>query len=216
MENNNTSNNENKKINNEVIKSLRSQTGAGIMDCKTALKESNGNIEKAIEYLRIRGLASATKKQSRITKDGVIVSYIHHGNRLGVLLEINCETDFVSRRFEFTDLAHDIAMQIAASPWIQFVSMKEIPTSLYEKEKKIEFEKDDLKDKTENLKNKIIEGRIQKTCEMMTLLEQPFIKNNNITIDEHIKKHIVLFGENIKVTRFVRFGLGETEDNILF
>jgi elongation factor Ts len=209
MENNNN-------VNIEIIKILRSETGAGIMDCKTALKESNGNIEKAIEYLRIRDLASAKKKQSRITKDGLIVSYIHHGNRLGVLLEINCETDFVSRRFEFKDLAHDIAMQIAASPWIQFVSINEIPTSLYEKEKKIEVEKEDLKDKTENLKNKIIEGRIQKTFEMMTLLEQPFIKNNNITIDEHIKKHIALFGENIKITRFIRFGLGETEKNISF
>jgi elongation factor Ts len=203
-------------INNEVIKSLRIQTGAGILDCKTALKESNGNIEKAIEYLRIRGLASAEKKQSRITKEGLIVSYIHHGNHLGVLLEINCETDFVARREEFHNLAHDIAMQIAACPWLQFISIENIPISVYEKEKEIEFEKEDLKGKTETLKNKIIEGRIQKTFEMLTLLEQPFIKNNSITINEHIKKYIALLGENIKVTRFVRFELGETEKNILF
>lgn len=202
------------KVTNEQIKELRNQTGAGMMSCKQALVENNGNIEKAIEYLRIKGLASAEKKQSRTAHEGLIVSYIHNGSRLGVLLEINCETDFVSRRPEFQSLAQDIAMQIAACPNVDYISINDISEKIKEKEKTIELEKEDIKNKPETIKTKIVEGRVQKTLSSFTLLEQPFIKDPTVTIDELIKKNIALVGENIKVKRFVRFVLGETEKNL--
>jgi len=202
------------KVTNEQIKDLRSQTGAGMMACKHALVENDGNIEKAIEYLRIKGLASAEKKQSRTAYEGLITSYIHNGSRLGVLIEINCETDFVSRRPEFQILAQDIAMQIAACPNVEYVSLNDINEELKEKEKAIEFEKEDIKNKPESIRTKIVEGRVQKTLSSFTLLEQPFIKDPTITIDELIKKNIALVGENIKVKRFVRFVLGEGEKKL--
>jgi elongation factor Ts len=199
------------KVTSEQIKSLRNQTGAGMMSCKEALVEANGDIDQAIQYLRKKGLASAEKKQSRTAKDGLITSYIHTGNRLGVLLEINCETDFVSRRPEFQQLAQDIAMQIAANPNVEYISLEDISEEIKEKEKKIEFEKDDIKNKPENIKIKIAEGRVQKTLSSFALLEQSFIKDPSITVDELIKRNISLVGENIKIKRFIRFVLGETE-----
>lgn len=198
------------KVTGEQIKTLRNQTGAGMMACKEALKESSGDIDKAIEYLRKKGLASAEKKQSRAAKEGAIVSYIHTGGRLGVLLEINCETDFVARRIEFQQLAQNIAMQVAASPSVQYTSVENIPPQIIERERNIELEKEDISNKPEEIRNKIVDGRIQKTLSSFVLMDQAYIKDPTITIDELVKRSISLLGENIKVARFSRFVLGET------
>lgn len=205
------------EISAKVVKELRDKTAAGMMDCKKALQESNGDFEKAMENLRKKGLASANKKVNRIATEGIIESYIHMGGKLGVLVEVNCETDFVARRREFQDLAQNIAMQIAASPNVKFISLKEIPDTVREEEKKIELEKDDLANKPKDIKEKMVEGRIQKRLKEIVLLEQPFIKESEITIEELIKRNISLLGENIQIRRFERFNLGEglekREDN---
>lgn len=197
------------EISAKTVKELRDKTSAGMMDCKKALQESNGDFEKAIESLRKKGLASANKKTDRIATEGIIESYIHMGGKLGVLVEVNCETDFVARREEFQELARNIAMQIAANPAVKFVSLKEIPQSIIEEEKKIELEKNDLANKPKEIKEKIVEGRIQKRLNEMILLEQMFIRDNNITIEELVKRNVALLGENIQIRRFERFNLGE-------
>ncbi len=197
------------EISAKIVKELRDKTAAGMMDCKKALQESNGDFDKAIESLRKKGLASANKKADRIATEGIIESYIHMGGKLGVLVEVNCETDFVARREEFQGLAKNIAMQIAANPIVKFVSLKEIPDSIIEEEKKIELEKDDLGNKPQDIKEKIVEGRIQKRLNEMILLKQPFIRDSNITIEELVKQNISLLGENIQIRRFERFNLGE-------
>jgi elongation factor Ts len=202
------------KVSSEQIKALRSQTGAGMMNCKEALVETDGNIEKAIDYLRKKGLASAEKKQSRKAREGLIVSYIHTGSRLGILLEINCETDFVARQAVFQELAHELAMQVAASPSVEYVSVDSLPEDLIQRERSIELDKEDIRNKPEEIKNKIVDGRIQKTLKTFVLLEQPYIKDSSIIIDELIKRKIALLGENIRVARFVRFVLGETDDKL--
>jgi len=199
------------KISSEQIKALRSQTGAGMMNCKEALVQTEGDISQAIDYLRKKGLASAEKKQSRKAREGLIVSYIHTGSRLGILLEVNCETDFVARQAEFQQLAQDLAMQVAASPSVDYVSVDSLPADLIERERAIELDKEDLRTKPEEIKQKIVDGRIQKTLKTFVLLEQPYIKDSSILIDELIKRKIALLGENIRVARFVRFVLGETE-----
>jgi elongation factor Ts len=205
------------EISAKTVKELRDKTAAGMMDCKKALQESEGDFDKAIESLRKKGLAAANKKSDRIATEGIIESYIHMGGKLGVLVEVNCETDFVARRQEFQELAKSIAMQIAASPSVKFVSLKEIPQSIIEEEKKIELEKDDLGNKPKEIKEKIVEGRIQKRLNEMILLEQSFIRDSNITIEELVKRNIALMGENIQIRRFERFNLGEglqkREDN---
>jgi elongation factor Ts len=197
------------EISAKTVKELRDKTSAGMMDCKKALQESNGDFEKAMESLRKKGLASANKKTDRVATEGIIDSYIHMGGKLGVLVEVNCETDFVARREEFQELARNIAMQIAANPSVKFISLKEIPQSIIEEEKKIELEKNDLVNKPKEIKEKIIEGRIQKRLNEMILLEQMFIRDNNITIEELVKRNIALLGENIQIRRFERFNLGE-------
>jgi elongation factor Ts len=205
------------EISAKTVKELRDKTAAGMMDCKKALQESNGDFEKAMESLRKKGLASANKKSDRIATEGIIESYIHMGGKLGVLVEVNCETDFVARREEFQELARNVAMQIAASPAVKFVTLKEIPQSIIEEEKKIELEKDDLAKKPLEIKEKIVEGRIQKRLNEMILMEQSFIRNSDITIEELVKQNIALMGENIQIRRFERFNLGEglekREDN---
>lgn len=193
-----------------MVKKLRELTGAGMMNCKEALTINEGDFDKAIEHLRLKGLASADKKSVRQAKEGLIEAYIHSGNKLGVLIELNCETDFVARRPEFKDLAKNIAMQIASSPALKYVNLKEIPETLIETEKRIESEKEDILKKPENIREKIVLGRIEKTLKEYTLLDQPYIKNPEITIDELIKQNIALLGENIQVARFSRFNLGET------
>ena len=197
------------EISAQSVKELREKTSAGMMDCKKALQDSNGDMSKAIETLRQKGLASATKKTSRIATEGVVESYIHMGGKLGVIVEVNCETDFVARRPEFQELAKNIAMQIAASPSVEYISLQSIPSEVVEKEKETESSKEDLVKKPKEIKEKIVEGRIQKRLKEMTLLDQFFIRDSSITIDELIKQNISKLGENIQVRRFERFVLGE-------
>ena len=197
------------EISAQSVKELREKTSAGMMDCKKALQDSNGDMAKAIETLRQKGLASATKKTSRIATEGVVESYIHMGGKLGVIVEVNCETDFVARRPEFQELAKNIAMQIAASPSVEYINLQSIPSDVVEKEKETESSKEDIVKKPKEIKEKIVEGRIQKRLKEMTLLDQFFIRDSSITIDELIKQNISKLGENIQVRRFERFILGE-------
>lgn len=197
------------RISAQRVKELRNKTGAGMMDCKKALQASEGNLDAAIENLRKKGLASADKKSSRLTTEGIVGSYIHSGSRIGVLVEINCETDFVARRPEFQKLSKDIAMQIAACPSVDYVDIESIPEDIINSETAIESGKEDIISKPKNIQEKIVKGRIDKRLKEITLVNQPFIRNSDITIKELIKNHISLLGENIKVRRFQKFILGE-------
>jgi elongation factor Ts len=179
------------------------------MDCKKALQEANGDIEKAMESLRQKGLASANKKSSRIATEGVIESYIHMGGKLGIIVEVNCETDFVARRPEFQELARNIAMQIAACPLVEYIGTSSIPAEIIQKEKETESGKEDLAKKPKEIKEKILEGRIQKRLKEMSLMDQPFIRDSSVTIEELVKQNIAKLGENIQIRRFERFVLGE-------
>jgi elongation factor Ts len=201
------------EIDAKTVKKLRDQTGAGMMNCKKALEENNGDYEKAIESLRLKGMATADKKASRNTKEGLIYSYIHTGSKLGILLEINCETDFVARREEFSDLAKNIAMQIASNPEITVVNSEDISESIKEEVRQFESAKDDLQNKPEEIRNKIIAGRVEKSLKKQVLLEQEYIRDPNITVNEYIKQVIGVLGENIRVTRFTRYVLGETDSD---
>nr|YP_009398678.1 translation elongation factor Ts [Kuetzingia canaliculata]ARW67864.1 translation elongation factor Ts [Kuetzingia canaliculata] len=198
-----------RKISAENIKELRSKTGAGMTDCKKALEASDGQIDMAIETLRKKGLASADKKSARIATEGLIESYIHAGSRIGVLVELNCETDFVARQQEFHQLAKDVAMQIAACQSVIYVSKAHIPNEIMLYEKNIELQKEDLAEKPAEIREKIACGRIEKRLKELSLVDQAFIKNSEITIEELVKQHIALLGENIKIRRFQRFILGE-------
>jgi elongation factor Ts len=198
------------EIDAKIVKKLRDETGAGMMNCKQALLENDGDYEKALQSLKLKGMATADKKSSRNTNEGLIYSYIHTGSKLGILLEVNCETDFVARREEFSELAKNVAMQIASNPDILVVSTEEILPSVKEEIKLFESSKEDLKNKPEEIKNKIVEGRVEKSLKKQVLLEQEYIRDSNITVNEYIKQVIALLGENIKVARFTRFVLGET------
>ncbi|KAL1356631.1 polyprotein of EF-Ts, chloroplastic isoform X2 [Arachis hypogaea] len=191
-----------------LVKQLREETGAGMMDCKKALSETGGDIIKAQEYLRKKGLSSAEKKASRVTAEGRIGSYIHD-SRIGILVEVNCETDFVSRGEIFKELVDDIAMQVAACPQVEYLVTEDVPEEIVNKEKEIEMQKDDLLSRPEQIRSKIVEGRIRKRLEELSLLEQPYIKNDKLVVKDWIKQTIATIGENIKVKRFVRFNLGE-------
>jgi len=292
------------EISAQVVKELRERTGAGMMDCKKALQENNGDMTKATEWLRQKGITSADKKAGRVAAEGLVDSYIHTGGRVGVLVEVNCETDFVARREEFkslvrniamqaadsenveslmtqpyihnqditveefvketiaqigeniqvrrfarfrldegtaglvgsyihtggrvgvlvevnceTDvvasreqfqtLVRNIAMQIAACPNVEYVKVEEVPAQIVQKEKEIEMGRDDLAKKPDNIKEKIVQGRIEKRLKEMTLMDQPYIKDQNISVEELVKQSVATVGENIQVRRFVRFVLGE-------
>ncbi|MEO0801925.1 MAG: translation elongation factor Ts [Cyanobacteria bacterium J06642_2] len=196
-------------INARLVKELRDKTGAGMMDCKKALVETDGDVEEAIAWLRQKGLASAAKKSGRVAAEGLVESYIHTGGRIGILVEVNCETDFVARREEFKDLAKNIAMQIAACPNVEYVGVADIPADITKREKDIEMGRDDLDGKPEQIKEKIVQGRIDKRLKELSLLDQPYIKDQSITVDELIKQSVALMGENIQVRRFTRYVLGE-------
>jgi elongation factor Ts len=196
-------------ISAKVVKELREKTGAGMMDCKKALTENDGDMTKAIEWLRQKGTISADKKQGRVAAEGLVESYIHTGGRIGVLVEVNCETDFVARREEFQELVKNIAMQIAACPNVEFVRTEDIPEATVNKEKEIEMGRDDLDGKPDNIKEKIVSGRIGKRLNEISLLPQPYIRDQSITVEELVKQSIAQLGENIQVRRFVRFVLGE-------
>jgi elongation factor Ts len=196
-------------ISAKLVKELRDKTGAGMMDCKKALTETKGDAEKAIEWLRQKGIASAEKKAGRTAAEGAIGSYIHTGARVGVLVEVNCETDFVARGDIFQDLIRNVAMQIAACPSVDYVTTEDIPAEVSEREKQIEMGRDDLAGKKEEMKEKIVAGRIGKRLKEMALMDQPYIKDSSITVAELVKQVAGKVGENIQVRRFVRFNLGE-------
>ena len=197
------------EISAQIVKELREKTSAGMMDCKKALQESNGDIDKAMETLRQKGLASANKKSNRIATEGVVESYIHMGGKLGVIVEVNCETDFVARRPEFQELAKNIAMQIAACPSVEYITTSSIPEDIVQREKDIEGTKDDLAKKPKEIKEKIEEGRIQKRLKEMSLIDQYYIRDSSMTIEELVKQNVAKLGENIQIRRFERFILGE-------
>lgn len=191
----------------EMVKALRVKTGAGMMDCKEALAAANGDFEKAIDYLRKKGMSAATKRSSKAAKDGTIASYIHMGGRIGVLVEINCETDFVAKTDDFQAMARDVAMHVAASnPF--YVRADEIPPDTLEREKAIYREQLKAEKKPEKIWDKIIEGKLKKYYEDVCLHDQNFIKNTDITVGTLISNMIARTGENIVVRRFVRFQLG--------
>ncbi|MEB3229808.1 MAG: translation elongation factor Ts, partial [Leptolyngbyaceae bacterium] len=176
------------KIAAKDVMALREKTGAGMMDCKKALKETDGNVEKAMEWLRQKGIASADKKASKVAAEGLIGQYIHTGGRVGVLVEINCQTDFVARNEAFQELVKNVAMQIAACPNVEFVSTDEIPPEVVDHEKEIEMGRDDLADKPEKIREKIVEGRIGKRLGELALMNQPYIKDQSITVEELVKQ----------------------------
>ena len=197
------------EISAKLVKELRDKTGAGMMDCKKALTESGGDMEKAMEWLRQKGITSAEKKAGKTTAEGLVGSYIHTGGRVGVLVEINCQTDFVARNEAFQALIKDVAMQIAASPNVEYVQVSDIPDAVVSKEKEIEMGKDDLGNKPVNIREKIVEGRIDKRLKELSLMEQPYIKDQSITVADLIKQSVASLGENIQIRRFVRFVMGE-------
>ena len=195
-----------------AVKELREISGAGMMDCKKALSAASGNLEKAMDILRKSGIAKAQKKSGRSTKEGMIYSYIHPGSKLGVLIEINCETDFVAKTDDFTNLSKDIAMHIAASAPIS-VKREDISLDVLERERDIYAEQARQSGKPENIIDKMIEGRINKFYQENVLLEQAFVKDPDKTIQDIITDTIAKLGENIVVSRFVRFQLGEQTNN---
>jgi elongation factor Ts len=197
------------EISAKLVKDLRDKTGAGMMDCKKALQESAGDITKAIEWLRQKGIASAEKKSGRTVAEGMVGSYIHTGGRVGVLVEVNCETDFVARGEMFQELVRNVAMQIAACPNVEYVSVDEIPQAIVEREKTIEMGRDDLAGKKEEMKVKIVEGRIGKRLKELALMDQAYIRDNALTVGELVKQTSAKTGENIRVRRFTRYTLGE-------
>jgi len=195
-------------ITSEMVKALRLKTGAGMMDCKEALKAENGNPEKAIDYLRKKGMSAATKRSSKAAKEGTVASYIHMGGRIGVLVEVNCETDFVAKTDDFQAMARDLAMHVAASN-PRYVRSEEIPTADLEREKEIYRSQLIAEKKPEKIWDKIIEGKLKKYAEEMCLVDQKFIKNTDITVGTLVSNMIAKTGENIVIRRFARFQLGE-------
>jgi elongation factor Ts len=191
-----------------MVKELRVKTGTGMMDCKEALKATDGDFEKAIDYLRKKGLSAATKRSSKAAKDGTVASYIHMGGRIGVMVEINCETDFVAKTDDFQKMAKDIAMHIAASNPL-YVRSEEIPSDVLEREKEIYRSQLQEEKKPEKIWDKIIEGKLKKYYEEVCLVEQKFIKDTDITIGTLLSNNIAKTGENVVIRRFARFQLGE-------
>jgi elongation factor Ts len=192
----------------EDVRNLREKTGAGMMDCKRVLVESNGDFDKAVDLLREKGLAKAAKKAERVASEGLVVSYIHGNGRIGVLLEVNCETDFVARNEEFQAMCHDIAMQVAAAN-PEYVSRDEVPQEIVEKEKAILKAQALNEGKPEKIVEKMVEGRIEKFYQENCLLEQPFIKDQDKSVLQYVNETIAKIGENMNVRRFARFVLGE-------
>jgi elongation factor Ts len=194
-------------ITSEMVKELRVKTGAGMMDCKEALAAVDGDFEKAIDYLRKKGMSAATKRSSKAAKDGTIASYIHMGGKIGVLVEVNCETDFVAKTEDFQTMARDIAMHVAASNPV-YVRADEIPQDALEREKSIYREQLTAEKKPEKIWDKIIDGKLKKYYEDVCLVDQKFIKNTDITVGTLISNMIAKTGENIVIRRFARFQLG--------
>ncbi len=196
------------QITSEIVKDLREKTGAGMMDCKKALTETDGNIEKAIEYLREKGLAAAAKKSARIAAEGVVASYIHMGGKIGVLVEVNCETDFVAKNEMFQNFVKDITLHIAALNPL-YLTAEDVPQDVIDKEKSIYKAQAMNEGKPENIAEKMVEGRLKKYFKEVCLMEQPFVKDQDKSVNDAVKEVIASIGENIKIRRFVRYQMGE-------
>ena len=197
-------------ISTSIIKELREKTGVGIMDCKAALSECNGDIDKAIDYLRKKGIATAKKRGGRTTSQGQVQAYIHAGGKIGVLVEANCETDFTGKTDDFTNFVKDIAIQVAATSPVA-IDRDNVPGDLLEKEKEIYASQAQSTGKPEKVIEKIVEGKLNKYYSEACLLEQPFVKNPDITVQDLLNELIAKTGENVVIRRFVRFQLGESE-----
>jgi len=195
-------------ISASTVKELREMTGAGMMDCKRALQEADGNIEKAVEILREKGLSAAAKKAGRIAAEGIVESYIHLGGKIGVLVEVNCETDFVAKTAEFRSFVKDIAMHIAASN-PQYITKDEVPESVIAKEKEILRAQALNEGKPEKIVERMVEGRIEKFYKEVCLLEQPFVKDTDKSVQDMVNEKIATIGEKISIRRFVRYEMGE-------
>ncbi|MFA0816338.1 MAG: translation elongation factor Ts [Anaerofustis sp.] len=195
-------------ISADLVKQLREKCGAGMMDCKKALTETEGDMEKAMTYLREKGLAAANKKSGRVAAEGVVGSYIHMGGKIGVLVEVNCETDFVAQNSDFQAFVKDIAMHIAAAN-PSYLTKEEVPADVIENEKQILMHQAMNEGKPENIAQKMVEGRISKMYREVCLMEQPFVKNPDLTISDLLKDKIATIGENIVIRRFTRYQMGE-------
>jgi elongation factor Ts len=196
------------QVSAQMVKELRERTGAGMMDCKAALAEAGGDLEKAIDALRKRGLAAAAKRAGRVAAEGAVASYIHAGGKLGVLVEVNCETDFVGRTEEFQELVRDVAMHVAAAD-PRYVRREEVPAEALERERAIFREQAAASGKPAQVIEKIVEGKLEKFYAESCLLEQPFVKNPDLTVGQLVQEKVAKIGENIQVRRFARFKLGE-------
>ena len=196
------------EITAQLVKDLRERTGAGMMECKSALVEAKGDIGDAEVVLRKRGIASAHKKSSRATRQGLIGSYIHHGGQLGVLVEVNCESDFVARTDDFKELVHDVAMHIAAAD-PQFIRKEDVTKAVLDQERDIYRARTLAEGKPEKVVDRIVEGRMEKFYEEVCLLEQPFVKDGSLSVGQLVKTKIAKLGENITIARFVRFKVGD-------
>jgi len=195
-------------VSKEMVKALRERTGAGVLDCKRALEETGGDLGEATRLLRQRGLALAAKKAGRVAQEGLVEAYVHAGGRLGALVEINCETDFVARTEEFQRLAHDLAMQVVASN-PQYLHPEDIPPEVVEEKRRLFLSELEGQDKPEHILERIVEGKLERYYDQVCLLRQPFIKDEGVTVEEVITEGIAKLGENIVVRRFVRYELGE-------
>jgi elongation factor Ts len=195
------------EISAALVKELRERTGAGMMDCKTALKESAGDVDKALEYLRIKGLAKAQKKSGRETAEGLVVSYIHPGSKIGVLVAINCETDFVARTDDFQVFARDIAMQVAATAPVA-VEREDVPAEIIDKEREVYRIQAKEEGKPDKVIDRIVDGKVDKYYSEIVLMDQPYIKDDSKTIRDLLNELIAKLGENIKIARFSRFQIG--------
>lgn len=202
------------EITAKMVKDLREATGAGPMDCKKALEASDGDLQKAVDYLREKGIAKATKKlgAGRTMNDGIVYSYLHHNKRLGVLVEVNCETDFVARTEKFQDFVHNVALQIAnLAP--QYVRREDVPEGVVNAEKDLQVRRAMEEGKPQNIAEKVADGRMNKFFEEIVLLEQPFIKDDAKKISQLLAETVVEIGESVQIRRFVRFALGESNSN---
>ncbi|MBK53984.1 MAG: translation elongation factor Ts [Candidatus Marinimicrobia bacterium] len=195
-------------INAKTVKTLRERTGAGMMDCKKALLETNGDLEKAVDHLRKTGVAKAEKKGQRTTKEGLVFSYIHHGGKLGVLLELNCETDFVAKTEGFNDLAHNLAMQIAATN-PSSVSRDDMDPAILNREKDIFIDQAKESGKPDNIIEKMVEGKVEKFYAESCLIEQQYIKDSERKVSDLLNESVSTLGENIVINRFIRYAIGE-------
>ena len=196
------------EITSQMVKELRERTQAGMMDCKRALQETGGDLEKAVDYLREKGLAAAAKKASRIAAEGLVEAYIHGDGRIGVLIEVNCETDFVAKTDEFRDLVRELAMQVAAMK-AEYVERSEVPQHVIEHEREVNRSLALNEGKPEHVVDKIVDGRMEKFFQQVCLLEQPYVRDADKSIQDLINEKIASMGENIRVRRFVRFERGE-------